>query len=193
MGASCSSPTPRSLPTSVPSLPSFPDYTGAGILFVEGPVVLAGIQKYGRVLVGGKAVLSGLGGRKEPTDLDWLHTAWREVIEELFNVKQLPASLLQELRLLGPGQHTVFTSGYVLAHLGFTELTRVLVLCKQHGLTSNLYEKMPLTITDLVMNRQCSSQAEIGPLALLPVQHRVLISEQFLSDLVTYRSSVPPK
>ena len=63
-------------------------YTGAGILFSNPSVALAGVQKYWKVRKGSEAVLSGFGGRKEATDLDWFHTAWREVIEEL-----LPESL----------------------------------------------------------------------------------------------------
>ena len=190
MGA-CSS-TPVVLPTYIPP-PPFPDYTGAGILFVEGPVVLAGIQKYHRVAKGGNAVLSGLGGGKEAADADWLDTAWREVVEELFAVEIVPTALLQALRshipLPIPPRMTC-TSGYVLLHLGFPHLTQALALCAAHGIQSPLYKKMPLSIVDLMLLRCASAQAEIGPLALLPVAHRVVIASEFAGDLSLYRTTV---
>jgi hypothetical protein len=46
---------------------------------------------------------------------------------------------------------------------------------------------MPVTVSDLVMKRSPSAQAELGPLALLPISHRVVISEQFTGDLAYYR------
>jgi hypothetical protein len=167
---------------------TFPKYTGAGILFVGGPVALAGIQKYGRVVQGGKALLSGFGGSKEPTDIDWLDTAWREVLEELFHVSRVPVGLLNQLRMTIAIPAPTYTSGYVLVHLGFDELTKALCLCKKYGITTDLYDTVPLTVTSLVFNRRPLPVAEIGPLALLPVSHRVSIADEFAGDLTAYRT-----
>lgn len=186
MGSSCSSVLP-----SPPPPPSFPEYTGAGILFVGGPVALAGVQKYWRVSKqGSQGILSGFGGSREAGDTDWLHTAWREVVEELFHVKNVPAPLLQLLRSRIPlpiPPLITCTSGYILLHLGFAELEVALTLCRKHGIQSELYKTMPTTVSDLVMKRSPSTQAELGPLALLPISHRVVISEQFTGDLAYYR------
>jgi hypothetical protein len=201
MGA-CTSQSPVGLPTSslpLPSFPSFPGYTGAGILFASGPVALAGIQKYWRVAKQGgdkgnrpHGVLSGLGGRKEAADADWLDTAWREVVEELFHLKAVPAALLQALRSHIPlpiPPLVICTSGYVLLHLGFVELEVALGLCRTHGIQSELYTTMPTTVAELVLKRSPSPDAELGPLALLPVAHRVVISEQFAGDLAYRRQN----
>jgi len=176
-----------------PSLPPFPDYTGAGILFAEGPVALAGIQKYWRVAKGGPAVLSGFGGRREDGDSDWLATAWREVIEELFHITTVPAPLLQALRSAIPlpiPPHTTYTSGYVILYLGFRHLETALGLCKTHGLQSDLYKAMPSSVLELILLRGSASQAEVGPLALLPTAHRAIIAEDFQGDLSYCRQTL---
>jgi len=137
-----------------------------------------------------QGVLSGFGGSREAGDTDWLHTAWREVVEEIFHIKNVPAPLLQLLRSRIPlpiPPLITCTSGYILLHLGFAELEVALALCASQGIQSDLYKKMPKTVSDLVMMRSPSLQAELGPLALLPISHRVMISEQFTGDLAYYR------
>jgi hypothetical protein len=160
---------------------------------VGGPVALAGIQKYWRVAKGGGnsgGVLSGLGGSREAGDADWLDTAWREVVEELFDVKNVPAALLLSLRSHIPlpiPPLITNTSGYILLHLGFAELEVALALCGKHGIQSELYKAIPTTVSDLVLKRSPSPRAELGPLALLPITHRVTISSEFTGDLAYYR------
>lgn len=182
------------LPTSPGSLPSYPEYTGAGILFAEGPVALAGIQKYYRVVKGAQAVLSGLGGAKEAADTDWLDTAWREVIEELLGVPVVPTALLRALRASVPlpiPPRTSYMSGYVLLHLGFAHLTKALALCRSHGLRGPLYKTTPVSVSDLIFLRCASNHTEIGPLALLPVSHRFVVAGEFMGDLATYHAENP--
>jgi len=197
MGA-CTSKPSVDFPTSSLPPPSFPDYTGAGILFVGGPVALAGVQKFWRVAKqqggSGHGILSGLGGSKEDGDADWLDTAWREVVEELFDVKDVPAALLLSLRSHIPlpiPPLITNTSGYILLHLGFAELEVALALCGKHGIQSELYKAIPTTVSDLVMKRSPSPRAELGPLALLPITHRVTISSEFTGDLAYYRGQHP--
>jgi hypothetical protein len=188
----CSSQTSAGLPTS--SLPSYPDYTGAGILFVGGPVALAGVQKYYRVAKGAHAILSGFGGAKEATDGDWLDTAWREVIEELLGVAVVPPALLRALRTSVPlpiPPRTNYISGYVLLCLEFYHLKEALTLCRIYGVTSPLYAKPPMCISDLVLLRRPSEDAEIGALALLPVSHRVAIASEYAGDLASFRVPSP--
>ena len=77
--------------------PTQTPYKGAGILFLNGPLALAGIQKYRKVVENSvDAQLSGFGGRKEDSDIDWVHTAFREVIEELFDVSNVSVALINQ-------------------------------------------------------------------------------------------------
>ena len=155
-------------------------------------MALAGVQKYWRVAKGGAAVLSGFGGRKEAIDGDWLDTAWREVVEELFHVTSVSPALLLALRRSIPlpiPPRITYTSGYVILHLGFSELETAMTLCRKHGVQSELYKTMPISVKDLILLRCSLNAAEIGPLALLPSTHRTVIADEFLGDLSYYRTT----
>jgi hypothetical protein len=104
------------LPKVAPLIPypsvSAEPYQGAGILFIEGPVALAGIQKHRQVLKGSvEPRLSGFGGRREDQDIDWVHTAFRETVEELRVPRSAPevqgplSHLVQDGRILDPSVH----------------------------------------------------------------------------------------
>lgn len=173
---------------SLPPLPpvtaytTYSAYTGAGILFSNPSVALAGVQKYWKVVKGGDATLSGFGGRKELTDQDWFHTAWREVVEELFHVNAVPPALIYELRRSFPPSDPVFTSGYVMLRYGFRDLVTALKIIQRHIPVSVLYKTFPCTVSDLVTRRHPSADAEIGALALIPT-HRFKIAPEFQLDL----------
>ena len=161
---------------------TFPQYKGAGILFAEDPWVLAGVQKH----YSQATVLSGLGGRREQTDPDWCHTAWREVVEELFHVDHVPAPLIQELRISIPLRSSpTYSHGYVLARLTFDDLTQTLRICKKHRVQTNLYTPFPQTIGDLVLARHPSPTAEIGALVLLPSNPSLTVAPEFKEDLAS--------
>lgn len=169
-------------PPPVPAYATYASYTAAGILFSNQSVALAGVQKYWKVVKGADAVLSGFGGRKEETDKDWFHTAWREVVEELFHVKTVSITLIHELRHSFPPSDPVFMSGYVMLHYEFLDLVKALKIIQRHIPVSALYKTFPTTLNDLVTNRQPSPEAEIGALALIPT-HRFKIAPEFQLDL----------
>jgi len=167
--------------------PLYPGYTAAGCLFVEGPVALAGVQKQFLVSSGRRApVLSGLGGRREDSDLDWIHTALRETVEELFDVKNVPVALLNRLRLHLPIRHAVENSGYVLAQYSFDDLSVLLGVCA--SLQSPLYKVQPRTVHDLITKR-CVGSGEIGSLALVPRLQGVTVDTHFEADLVATKKN----
>jgi hypothetical protein len=167
--------------------PLYPGYTAAGCLFVEGPVALAGVQKQFLVSSGKRApVLSGLGGRREQGDIDWIHTALRETVEELFDVKDVPVALLNRLRLHLPIRHAVEADGYVLAQYSFDDLSVLLRLCV--ALQSPLYKVQPRTVHDLITKR-CVGTSEIGSLALVPRLQGVTVDTHFEADLVATKKN----
>lgn len=176
---------------SSPIYTSFPQYKGAGILFTEGPVALAGIQKHRSLKEGDTANLSGFGGRREPKDFDWVHTAWREVVEELYNETLVPIELILELRRQIPVRtDPVEKNGYVMFCLGFDELTRALEICAnpRFRFRSPIYRSMPLTITDLIMKRLPNHYSEIGSLALVPISYTVTLDPLFEQDILSIRT-----
>jgi hypothetical protein len=159
----------------------YPEYKASGCLFAEGSVVLAGVQK--QFLVANnqrKPVLSGLGGRREDGDVDWIHTAFRETVEELFHLKDVSVALINRLRIALPLRHSVENNGYVLLQYSFDDLTVLLTLCK--SLSSPLYAVQPRTVQDLLVKRRIMS-CEIGSLALVPRLQGVTLDPHFDEDL----------
>jgi len=175
MGHCHSTPTPILYKT-------FPQYKGAGILFAEDPWVLAGVQKH----YSQATVLSGLGGRREPSDPDWYHTAWREVVEELFHVHDVPTSLIHDLRSSLPLRSSpTYSHGYVMARHTFDDLTHALRICKKHRVQTDLYTLFPQNIGELVLARHPSPNAEIGTLFLLPSNPSLTMAPEFKEDLAS--------
>ena len=174
-----------------PLYTSHPDYTSAGILFAEGPVALAGVQKHRLLGHDDIATLSGFGGRKEPKDFDWCHTAWREVIEELYGESVIPVELILDLRRLIPVKEPeVERHNYVLFRLTFADLTQVLRICAlpKYKLASPIYSSLPLTLEDLILKRQPKSHTEVGTLSLVPISHDVSVDTYFTEDLAALRN-----
>ena len=160
----------------------YPSYTAAGCVFVDGGTVLAGVQKQ-RLVVQGRAepVLSGFGGTRESTDFDWIHTAIRETVEELFEVKVVPIALVQHLRLALPFKHVTETNGYVMIQYTFDDLTALMRLCG--SLRSPLYKVQPKTLLDLITKRDWRTiDCEIGALALQPLVDGLTIDRLFEED-----------
>ena len=171
---------------SAPIYMTHSEYQAAGILFTEGPLALAGVQKERTLGLTDTGTLSGFGGRREEEDIDWCHTAWREVIEELYNESVLPSTLIMTLRVKIPlREPATYNNGYVMFRLSFKDLEQALRICAnpKYKLHSNLYKKMPLTLQDLLMNRLPISNTEIGSLALIPIIRPVTIAEEFTQDV----------
>ena len=168
---------------------TFSSYKGAGVLFVEGPVALAGIHKKFK-LADPTAIcrLSGFGGRSEAGDIDWFYTAWRETVEELFHIQPVPIGLISNLRQ----QITVHPSesnGYIQIRCTFADLTQFLKICASFSLVSELYKKMPRTVDELILGRSPSFTSEIGALALLPITRDLMIDPDFQTDLAALRKA----
>jgi len=170
---------------------TFPNYKGAGILFANNRVALAGVQKHRRLAeTGGTGILSGLGGRRELSDMDWYYTAWREVIEELYNESIIPAALIMELCIKIPlTTKPLYINEYVMCRLSFEQLEYMMRICakSKYKLYSNVYEKLPLSLTDLIMKRLPTYNTEIGALSLIPSSHPVTIADEFIGDLIASR------
>ena len=164
-----------------PSVSAEP-YQGAGILFLEGPVALAGIQKHRQVIKGTvEPRLSGFGGRREGQDIDWVHTAFRETLEELFGLEEVSVTLIQQLRAKVPYRASFKTGEYWVLQSSFEDLKTLLALAAKH-VKSPLYSTMPRTLEELITRRSPQTNSEIGALALVPVSSP-FIDTNFTEDL----------
>lgn len=152
----------------------FPVY-GAGCMFVNRTHVLAGIHNRQVGKRHPRTVVSGFGGKREDGE-SWKQTAFRETIEELFDVRVEKAVFEHEIypRLLTlrplSVQYTSAPRPYITIVYSFDHLRRFLAICRPFvkRLPSSAYsDRFPRTEVDLVMDRnRPSAKTEITHILL---------------------------
>jgi hypothetical protein len=169
-------------------IPTYETFMGAGCVFTDGNHVLAGYQPHKKY-----PCISGIGGHTEQSET-YLQTAYRETIEELFDVKEIPIGLLDTLiRKMAP-KHISIKKGYVLVRFTFQDLEKFLKLCRKANLQSPLYSKIPKNLLQLIQRRGQTTTSEISALCLLPIVKHTgkpgsFVHPAFVSDLSDMASS----
>lgn len=170
----------RQSTTSEPN-PLFHNFMGAGCVFTDSKHVLAGYQPHKKF-----PCISGIGGHKEK-DENYYETAWRETIEEIFDVTSIPASLIPTLRRHLPPRNEQNHFNYIILQYTFEDFHTFLKLCRHSGLHSPLYKKFPRSVMESIRSRAVNPKAEISHLCLLPVikdfQGRQFIHPAFIQDM----------
>jgi len=157
-------------------LPRKRQYKGAGVLFTNGTHVLAGYQPNKKT-----PCITGIGGSRE-SDETFLHTALREAVEELLNVKEVPSQLICKLSDSLNPLSLFANDGYATLLYSFQQLETFLKILKENGITTDLYKEFPLSLEELVFKRKNNKEAEIKQFAVLPLECSQ-ISKEFLKDL----------
>jgi hypothetical protein len=148
------------------------DYAGAGVLFTNRQVALAGYHQY-------KTCLSGIGGKREASDRTPQETAFREALEELFSLSVVPSTILKQLcEVFSTPDPILVSSNYIVYVYSFADLTHLLHLCKMFGLVSPVYLSFPETIEDLLFQR-IQGAGEVSHLAIVPVVKVPPVLESF--------------
>ena len=154
----------------------------SGCLFTNGSHVLAGWQK---------GYLSGFGGKKESGE-SWIETAWRETLEELFELAPKPIQTLIPIILKRTKYSNIIRQDQYTAFVySFKVLEEVLMIIKAHRVVSPLYRRFPTTVSELVFGRKQrpptrvirGAVPEISTLAILPLLPWISISGDFMNDL----------
>jgi hypothetical protein len=157
-------------------------FKAAGVAFTNGVHVLSGYQSHKK-----HPSISGIGGSREHGET-YMHTALRECVEELFEPKSIPKTLLSKLAVIAP-QKVIQTRSYINAIYTFGDLQAMLSIMKRAGLRSPLYKTFPKTFMELIMNRIATSAAEISHLALLPVvaqSAETFMDPYFVADMSSF-------
>jgi hypothetical protein len=152
----------------------------AGCVFTNGKVILAGYQKKK-----GKSIITGLGGKSKENE-EVKETAWRETLEELFDWREVPKEILNKYTNEIP-EKTIQTNGYVQYIYSFDVLQDLLRECTMQDMTSPLYDAFPFTITELLLRRRETGEAEISQLAILPMDGQT-IAKHFIRDIRCIRN-----
>jgi|SRR5579872_3067126 len=149
---------------------------GAGCVFTNGQMILAGLQSKQNQLV-----ISGIGGKSNEGETPH-ETAMRETIEELFGVTDVSTELILKLIELLPINKTCGTDIYSIYVYTFDDLIKLLQLASTY-LISNLYEEFPSTLTDLIFKRKIDSNTEIRSLCLVPICFNLSFDPYFVEDI----------
>ena len=162
-------------------------YRGAGSVFTDGKIILAGYQPLKR-----KPFISGIGGKKEKGEM-YMDTALRETVEELFEFKDIPAKLMDELKTRLIPQKVLQNDTYIIVVYTFIDLDTMLHIIAKYKLQSVLYDKAPMNLMELIFNRKLEFnkdifyKPEISHLALLPlVEHsktNPFVNTYFIEDM----------
>ena len=161
----------------VPYKYTITDVDGGGCIFTDKRLVLAGYQPNKEF-----PHISGIGGHKEPGE-EFQQTAFRETLEELFEVYSFPHGLLEKIEKTIVPQSVIQNGRYGCIVLTFKDLEEILRICKRYRLQTQLYKQFPLTLKDLVFNRLVYSTAEITHLSLIPMIKKISIDPYFVEDI----------
>jgi ADP-ribose pyrophosphatase YjhB (NUDIX family) len=150
--------------------------TAAGCLFIQHGLALAGYSnKY--------KYFSGLGGKITQNETPE-HAAYRETLEELFEIKPPPAALIEQcITQFSKNPHYI-QDKYYFKILSFDDYTLMAQLLDAHAVSSILYAGIPPNFLRLLLERNTEIQAaEIGELKVirygLPAQN---VDINFIKD-----------
>lgn len=149
-------------------------FSAAGCLFTDKKLVLAGYQ-----FRHGKGILDGIGGTREEGETA-IETAFRETLEELFEISP-SAALVTEMRRLFKPRSKFQTGQYICFVYNFKILEKMMVFLKGRGLRSPLYKVFPVTITELLFSRRIRP-TELTHLSLIPFVDDLSLEDHFLKD-----------
>jgi hypothetical protein len=150
-------------------------FSAAGVLFTDGVHVLAGFQP-------NKASISGFGGSRERGETI-RQTAFREVLEELLEPEEIPASLLQTLVARYKEYPVTRKGSYRFLTLSFVDLLSILQESKD--LKSTLYKSIPRSMTALLKKRKPTPSTEVTTLMLLSGKESDMdLDPHFAADLM---------
>ena len=153
----------------------------AGILFTDERMVLAGCRSNG--------VITGIGGKKKNDETPY-KTAVRESLEEIFELKVIPEELLADV--YGKiNSYNVVSGAYTIFLCTFCDLKEIIDIVRSYDVTSAVYDELPRSMEDLLLNRHPSDKSEFSHLVLLPYFCNTRIENYFLKDIKMFLNTIP--
>ena len=166
-------------------------YTSAGVFFTNDTLFLGGYQTINET-----TFISGIGGTKEDGET-YMDTALREMIEEIFDIVDVPKDLISTLKQRFPPRIVFQQYTYIIATYSFKDLEKMLKVISRFGLKSRLYDTIPTTLYELVLFRYPTKDSEITLILLislnLPTQITNLVHKELKEDITAYKQIIAKK
>ena len=166
--------SPKSAKT--PKSPKQNKLSGAGILFYHNNTFLTGFSSHLKLW-------SGFGGKVEKTDKTPLHTAIREVIEEIFGINPSEHIIrwINNIKV----QQIINRHGYILHVCDINELKWISAILVFFGEKSPYYKQLPSDITELLTERNAPEDAEVPTIEFLNKStiEQMQVDHHFLKDI----------
>ena len=162
------------------------EFDGAGCLFTDGELVLAGYQPKK-----GVKLISGFGGLRKVGE-NYFVTAMREVLEELLEIKpseQLLAILNTEFQ----PSRVIINGTYIVLQYNLNDIGTLLDIVARYYSHSPIYSDLPVTLVELVFRRKHLKGMEIPHLLLLPLVNDLIIDPNFRKDIELVNTLPPPQ
>jgi hypothetical protein len=161
-------------------------FKGAGIAFTDGKHILSAYHPHKS-----KRYISGIGGSREGNET-YMFTAFREMVEELFEYPNPPKEMIETLIALESPKKESELEKYIILSYSFEFLVHALKHIASYNLPSKLYDEFPLTLTDLILKRKCiTPDPELSHLCLLPIvkymSRQKIMSRDFYEELYIHR------
>lgn len=156
------------------------EYTSAGCIFTNGIHILGGYQPNKQT-----PCISGIGGKRDDCE-EFVQTAMREMLEELFGIYARPDFVSALMAI--PYERLIISGDYVSLVYSFSSLEKILAELVHLNAVSPLYNEMPLTLIDLILKRIVGVDSEISHLCVLPVVNHPrgtpFIENCFMKDII---------
>ncbi len=158
----------------------------AGLFFSDERHVLSAYQKKA-----GTLIVSGLGGKQEPSDATIYYTAIRETLEELYDIQPSNGLINRIIHAIHPTM-TIQAENYTTFYMSFEQLNRIMQIVAEES-TSPIYRQMPHTIHDLISNRRPLPSSEVSALALQPMESDAVQDKEFMHDIESFKKLIAPR
>jgi hypothetical protein len=157
------------------------DFEGAGCIFTDGMLVLAGYQPKK-----GVRLISGFGGSRKVGE-NYFETAMREVLEELLEIKP-SEELLKALNLEFQPNRAIINGTYIVLQYSLNDIGTLLDIVARYYSHSAIYSDMPMTLIELVFKRKYMKGMEVPNVILLPLVNDFVIDRNFRKDIELVQS-----
>lgn len=151
-------------------------FDGAGCIFTDGTMVLAGYQPKKTV-----KLISGFGGSRK-TGENYFETAMREVLEELLEIKP-SEQLINALNAEFLPSRVIINGNYIVLQYSLDDIGTLLDIVARFYSHSPIYSEMPMTLIDLVFKRKHMKGMEVVNVILLPLINDFTIDSNFRRDI----------